>query len=84
MGNACFEYRLRRRLQLPYLADYITVALKCQPKIAADDTLLFYFYLSKEIRLGVSCESSEISSLIFSEKVFMSVACCSRDWRYKS
>ena len=26
--------------------------------IAADETLFFYFYLSKQIRLDVSCESS--------------------------
>ena len=32
--------------------------LKRQTKIAADDTLFFYFYLSKEIRLDISCESS--------------------------
>ena len=32
--------------------------LKRQTEIAADDTSYFYFYLSKEIRLGVSCESS--------------------------
>ena len=32
--------------------------LKRQAKIAADDTLFFYFYLSEEIRLDVSCESS--------------------------
>ena len=48
--------------------------LKCQTKIAAEDTEFFYFYLFKEIRLDVSCESCqaedshEISSLIFSEK----------------
>ena len=27
-------------------------------KIAADDILIFYFYLSKKIRLDFSCESS--------------------------
>ena len=32
--------------------------LPSQTKIAADDTLFFYFYRSKEIRLDVSCESS--------------------------
>ena len=32
--------------------------IKCPTKIAADDTLFFYFCLSKEIRLDVSCESS--------------------------
>ena len=34
------------------------LTLKGPNKIAADDTLFFYFYLSKEIRLAVSCESS--------------------------
>ena len=32
--------------------------LKRQTKIAADDILVFYFYLSKKIRLDFSCESS--------------------------
>ena len=32
--------------------------LKRQTKIAADDTLIYYFYLSKKIRLEFSCESS--------------------------
>ena len=32
--------------------------IKCQTKIAADDTLFFYFYVCKEIRLDVSRESS--------------------------
>ena len=56
---------------------------KRQTKIAADDLLIFYFYLSKKIRLDVSSESSarqrihlkqqvldsrETSSLILSEK----------------
>ena len=31
---------------------------KNKTKIAADDTLFFYFNLSKEIRLDVTCESS--------------------------
>ena len=63
--------------------------LKCQTKIAADDTLFFYFYLSKEIRLNVSCESSAkqkihmkyqvLFSLKNNEKVFINVVCCSRD-----
>ena len=34
------------------------LTLKAQTKIAADDILIFYFYLSKKIRLDVSCESS--------------------------
>ena len=45
--------------------------IKRQTKIAADDILIFYFYLSKKIRLDVSCESVdslETSSLIFSDK----------------
>ena len=36
----------------------LTLKVKRQTKIAADGTLFFYFYLSKEIRLAVSCESS--------------------------
>ena len=35
-----------------------TEPLKRQTKIAADDILIFNFYLSKEIRLDFSCESS--------------------------
>ena len=34
------------------------LTLKCEAKIAADDTLFFYLYLSMEIRLDVSCDSS--------------------------
>ena len=35
----------------------ISLPLKRQTKIAADDNLIFYFYLSKKIRLDFSCES---------------------------
>ena len=35
------------------------LTLKRQTKIAADDILIFYFYLSKKIRLDFSCESSD-------------------------
>ena len=31
---------------------------KRQTKFAADGILIFYFYLSKKIRLDISCESS--------------------------
>ena len=37
---------------------YFSKPLKRQTKIAADDILIFYFYLSKKIRLDVSSESS--------------------------
>ena len=66
--------------------------LKCQTKIAADDTSIFYFHLSKKIKLDVSCESSAKQRIhmkhqgLFSlknEKVFMNVVCCSCDWRFK-
>ena len=62
----------------------LSFIFRCQTKIAADDILIFYFYLSKKIRLDFSCESSarlifhvnpllaevsfETSSLISSEK----------------
>ena len=68
--------------------------LKRQTKMAADDILIFYFYLSKKIRLDVSSESSALQrihlklqvlfSLKNNEKIFMNVVCCSRDWRFKS
>ena len=52
-----------------------TKPLKRKTKIAADDILIFHFYLSKKIRLDFSYESSakqkdslETSNLIFSEK----------------
>ena len=32
--------------------------LKCQTKIATDDILIFYFYLSMKLRLDFLCESS--------------------------
>ena len=36
----------------------VSLTLKTPNKIAADDILIFYFYLSKKIRLDFSCESS--------------------------
>ena len=67
--------------------------LKCQTKIAADDILIFYFYLLKKLRLDFSCESSAkqrihmkyqvLFSLKQNEKVFMNVVCYSRDWCFK-
>ena len=48
-----------------------TYPLKRQTNIAGDDILIFYFYLSKKIRLDFSCEAEDslvTSSLIFSEK----------------
>ena len=36
----------------------ISSLLKRQTKIAADDILMVYFYLSKKIRLNISCDSS--------------------------
>ena len=70
--------------------DYIIIR---QTKIAADDILIFYFYLSKKVRLDFSGElclaedSLETSSLIFSlknnENIFMNDVCCSQDWRFK-
>ena len=67
--------------------------LKRQTKIAADDNLIFYFYLLKKIRLDFSCESFarqkihlKLQFLFFlksNEKIFMNVVCCSCDWRFK-
>ena len=67
--------------------------IKHQTKIAADDILIFFFYLLKKIRLDISCESSALQRIhlkhqvLFSrknnEKMFMNVVCCSHDWRFK-
>ena len=40
------------------LAASFRLTLKAPTKIAADNILIFYFYLSKKIRLDFSCESS--------------------------
>ena len=48
-----------------------SLPLKRKTKIAADDTLIFYFYLSKKIRLDFNVNSRgflETPSLIFSDK----------------
>ena len=66
--------------------------LKRHIKIAADDTLFFYFYLSKEIRLDVSCESPALQrihmkyqvlfSLKNNEKSIYICRLLQRDWRF--
>ena len=66
-----------------------TFVIKRQTKIAADDTLIFYFSLWKKIRLDVSSESSArqrinlkhlvLFSLKNNGKIFMNVLCCSLD-----
>ena len=60
--------------------------LKRQTKTAADDVLIFYFYLSKKIRLDFSwihLKHQVLFSLKNNKKIFMNVVCCSRDWRFK-
>ena len=47
--------------------------LKRQTKIAADDTLMFYFYLSKKIRLDVSSESSAWQRIHMKHQVLFSL-----------
>ena len=79
-----------RCLQIQLFLSLVVKELKRQTKIAADDTLFFYSYLTKEIRLDVSCESSArhikyqvLFSLKNNEKVFINVVCCSHDWCFK-
>ena len=68
--------------------------LKHHTKIAADNILIFYFYLLKKIRLDFSCESSVrwqrihlkhqvLFCLKNNEKIFMNVVCCSHEWRFE-
>ena len=47
--------------------------LKRQTKIAADDILIFYFYLSKEIKLDFSCESSAWQRIHLTHQVLFSL-----------
>ena len=78
------------KFQLMFHRSFIILILKAPNKIAADDTLLFCFYLSKEIRLDVSHEASAeqrihmkyqvLLSLKNNEKVFINVVCCSHNW----
>ena len=61
--------------------------------ICSLDSLVFYFYLSKIIKLDFSRESSAgqrihmkhqvLFSLKNNEKVIINVICCSRDWRLR-
>ena len=41
-----------------FLAVAVGYHLECQTKIAADNILIFYFYLLQKIRLDISYESS--------------------------
>ena len=76
-----------------WVSNLAYLTLKAPSKIAADDILIFYFYLSKEIRLDFSCESyarqrihlkhQVLFSLKNNEKIIMNVVCCSHDWRLK-
>ena len=58
--HMCLGLLLRlRKIRKSVIFNKIELTLrKRQTKIAADDILYFYFYLSKKIRLGVSSESS--------------------------
>ena len=47
-----------QELQIEIASVLQRLSLKRQTKIAADDTLIFYFYFLKKIRVDVSCESS--------------------------
>ena len=69
---------------MPYLT------LKAASNIAADNTYHFYFYLSKKIRLDVTCESFakhiKYQALFHQknhEKIFKTVVCCNHDLRFK-
>ena len=52
------SFALQEDNYLVMIQDNSHYLLKRQTKIAADDILIFYFYLSKKIRLDVSSESS--------------------------
>ena len=59
-------------------ADYfpvflLSLTLKAPNKIAADDILIFYFYLSKKIRLDFSYESSAKQRIYLKYQVLFSL-----------
>ena len=67
--------------------------LKREIKIAADDTLIYFFTFIFRSKLGLIFhvnplpsreDSHEILSPIFSVRIFKTVVCCSRDGRLKS
>ena len=73
---------------------HLQLTLKAPNKNLQQTTLIFLnFYLSKKIRLDVSCESSakhrihmKYHALFYqknNEKIFKTAVCCSRDWRLK-
>ena len=64
-SHFCSKTLLEIKFQLKLQPVSTHKPLKRQIKIAADDILIFYFYLSKKIKLDVSLETA---SLIFSEK----------------
>ena len=82
---------LKKRLKLHVFPYNLTH--KAPTKIAAGDILIFYFHLSKKMRLDFSCESSarqrihlkhQVSfSLKNNEKILRNVVCCSCDWRLR-
>ena len=82
------KQKKKRYLSWIYMGLHLLI-LKAPSKIAADDTfIIFTFYLSKKIRLDVSCESSAKQKIhmkhqkLFyqknNEKIFKTVVCCSR------
>ena len=94
------KVRYMASVTVPYIAFTFSWAskknnqpLKCQTKNAADDTLCFYLYLLKKIRLDILCESSALQrihmkyqvlfSLMNNEEIFMNIVCCSCDWGFK-
>ena len=58
IGSFASAYRDKIRVPVFLLLFYLMLTLKAPNEIAADDILIFYFYLSKKIRLDFSCESS--------------------------
>ena len=70
MPRVCSKY-LIQPVHLYQLSNNITMDLKTlkgPSKIAADNILIFHFYLSKKKGLIFHVNSLETSSLVFSEK----------------
>ena len=76
-------------LQLLLLVNPLSINQNC----SRQHFYYFYFYVSKKIRLDISCKSSakqrihmKYQALFYqknNENLFKTVVCCSRDWRFK-
>ena len=62
--------------------NYLSTRQQCKVKKSATENFFFSYYFSEKIRLDISCEMSEYSSLKKNTKKKKNVICCSCDWHF--